>query len=188
MYRVLDILTPEEVAECRQIAAGATVRRRQDHQSAQQGQAERAAARAGGLSAERQARSRRDAARSEEFREFAFPGADRAAADDPLQAGHALWRACRRRLILTLAHGTIRSDLSCTIFLNEPEDYEGGALHIRLGDAEHSLQAQAGRGDRLSVRHAARGRAGDQRRAAGRDHLHPEPGPGPVPAATCCSS
>ena len=24
----------------------------------------------------------------------------------------------------------IRSDLSCTIFLNEPEDYDGGELHI----------------------------------------------------------
>ena len=29
---------------------------------------------------------------------------------------------------------SIRSDISCTIFLNDPEEYEGGALKIQLGD------------------------------------------------------
>jgi PKHD-type hydroxylase len=39
---------------------------------------------------------------------------------------------------------TIRSDLSCTIFLNEPESYEGGALHIRLGDADIRFKLKPG--------------------------------------------
>jgi len=45
---------------------------------------------------------------------------------------------------LTLAHGTVRSELSCTIFLNEPEDYEGGALHIRLADASIRFKLRPG--------------------------------------------
>lgn len=32
------------------------------------------------------------------------------------------------------AVGLLRSDVSCTIWLNPPESYEGGALRIRLGD------------------------------------------------------
>jgi PKHD-type hydroxylase len=36
---------------------------------------------------------------------------------------------------IALPGATIRSDLSCTIFLSDPASYEGGALHIRLGDA-----------------------------------------------------
>jgi PKHD-type hydroxylase len=39
---------------------------------------------------------------------------------------------------------TIRSDLSCTIFLNEPESYEGGSLHIRLGDGELRFKLKPG--------------------------------------------
>ena len=38
----------------------------------------------------------------------------------------------------------IRSDLSCTIFLNDPEDYDGGELHIRLGDADLSFKLKPG--------------------------------------------
>ena len=45
---------------------------------------------------------------------------------------------------LTLPHGTVRSDLSCTIFLNEPESYEGGSLHIRYADANIRFKLQPG--------------------------------------------
>ncbi len=38
----------------------------------------------------------------------------------------------------------IRSDLSCTIFLNDPKDYDGGALHIRLGDSDIRFKLQPG--------------------------------------------
>jgi PKHD-type hydroxylase len=39
---------------------------------------------------------------------------------------------------------TIRSDLSCTIFLNEPESYDSGALHISLGDGELRYKLKPG--------------------------------------------
>jgi PKHD-type hydroxylase len=45
---------------------------------------------------------------------------------------------------LPLPGGVIRSDLSCTIFLNEPESYEGGALHIRLGDGDLRFKLKPG--------------------------------------------
>jgi PKHD-type hydroxylase len=45
---------------------------------------------------------------------------------------------------LPLPGGTLRSDISCTIFLNEPESYEGGALHVRLGDADLRFKLQPG--------------------------------------------
>jgi PKHD-type hydroxylase len=39
---------------------------------------------------------------------------------------------------------SLRSDLSCTIFLSDPDSYEGGALIVRLGSAEVALRAPAG--------------------------------------------
>jgi PKHD-type hydroxylase len=45
---------------------------------------------------------------------------------------------------IQLQGGAIRSDLSCTVFLNDPESYEGGALHIRLGDASIRFKLQPG--------------------------------------------
>jgi PKHD-type hydroxylase len=38
----------------------------------------------------------------------------------------------------------MRSDLSCTIFLNSPQDYDGGELTIQLGQQELSYKLQAG--------------------------------------------
>jgi PKHD-type hydroxylase len=38
----------------------------------------------------------------------------------------------------------MRSDLSCTIFLNSPDDYDGGELTIQLGAQELSYKLQAG--------------------------------------------
>jgi PKHD-type hydroxylase len=38
----------------------------------------------------------------------------------------------------------IRSDISCTIFLNEPESYEGGSLHVRYGDADIRFKLNPG--------------------------------------------
>ena len=38
----------------------------------------------------------------------------------------------------------LRSDLSCTIFLNSPQDYDGGELVIQLGQQELSYKLQAG--------------------------------------------
>jgi PKHD-type hydroxylase len=38
----------------------------------------------------------------------------------------------------------VRSDISCTVFLNEAESYEGGALHIRYADANIRFKLQPG--------------------------------------------
>jgi len=37
--------------------------------------------------------------------------------------------------IIPLPDGPIRSDISCTIFLNGPDDYKGGALRVTHGEA-----------------------------------------------------
>ena len=46
--------------------------------------------------------------------------------------------------LMTVGQTTLRSDLSCTIFINEPSDYEGGALHIRLGTESVRIKGPAG--------------------------------------------
>ncbi|MDZ7588907.1 MAG: Fe2+-dependent dioxygenase [Parasphingorhabdus sp.] len=38
--------------------------------------------------------------------------------------------------MIPLPDGPLRSDLSCTIFLNPPDAYQGGALHIKLGEVD----------------------------------------------------
>ena len=38
----------------------------------------------------------------------------------------------------------IRTDLSATLFLAEPEDYDGGELHLRLGDAQLTFKLEPG--------------------------------------------
>ena len=43
-----------------------------------------------------------------------------------------------------LPQGTIRSDISSTVFLNEPGEYEGGELKVRLGDSEISFKLKPG--------------------------------------------
>ena len=45
---------------------------------------------------------------------------------------------------IQLPGATIRSDLSCTIFLSDPKDYDGGELQVRLGDAELAFKLKPG--------------------------------------------
>src|SRR5919106_698290 len=142
MYRVLDILSPQEIAECRQIAASATFvhgKISNPHNKAKQNEQlhEQAAY-------QRSAKIVLDALiRSEEFREFAFP----VQVAPPLLTRYKPgmhYGAHADAAYLQLPHGTVRSDLSCTVFLNEPEDYEGGALHIRLADASMRFKLKPG--------------------------------------------
>ncbi|NUS99810.1 MAG: Fe2+-dependent dioxygenase [Sphingomonas sp.] len=142
MYRVLDILTPQEIDECRQIAAKATFvhgKISNPHNTAKQNEQlhEQAAY-------QRSAKLIHDAmVRTPEFMEFAFP----AQIAPPLLTRYKPgmhYGAHADAAYLQLPHGTVRSDLSCTIFLNEPSDYEGGALHIRLADASIRFRLQPG--------------------------------------------
>ena len=142
MYRILPILTPQEVAECRKIAAAAPFldgRLSNPHNKAKQNeQLHDPAAYQRSSELLKQALSR-----SPEFLEFAFP----VAMAPPMMTRYKpgmKYGAHADAAFLPLPQGTIRSDLSCTIFLNEPGDYEGGELHIRLGDADLSFKLKPG--------------------------------------------
>jgi PKHD-type hydroxylase len=142
MYRILDILTAEEVAQCRQIAAAATFvdgKVSNPHNSAKQNEQlhEQTAY-------QRSAKIVVDAMRrSAEFLEFAFP----AQIAPPLLTRYRpgmRYGAHADAAYLPLPGGTLRSDISCTVYLNDPESYDGGALHIRLGDGDLRFKLKPG--------------------------------------------
>jgi PKHD-type hydroxylase len=142
MYRIVDILSEEEVAQCREIAAAATFvdgKVTNPHNKAKQNEQlhEQTAY-------QRSAKLIVDAmTRSPEFLEFVFP----AQIAPPLLTRYRpgmRYGAHADAAYLQLPGGTLRSDISCTIFLNEPESYEGGALHIRLGDADLRFKLRPG--------------------------------------------
>jgi PKHD-type hydroxylase len=142
MYRVLQILTPDEVAECRRIAAAAPFvdgRISNPHNKAKQNeQLHDQAAYQKSSELLRQA-----LLRSPEFLEFAFP----VALAPPMMTRYKpgmKYGAHADAAFIALPGATIRSDLSCTIFLNEPADYDGGELHVRLGDADLKFKLKPG--------------------------------------------
>lgn len=142
MYRVLQILTDAEIGECRKIAAAAPFvdgRLSNPHHTAKQNeQLQDPSAYQKSSELLRQAMLR-----SVEFMEFAFP----VALAPPMMTRYKpgmKYGAHADAAFLPLPAGTIRSDLSCTIFLNDPGDYEGGDLRISLGDAELSFKLKPG--------------------------------------------
>jgi PKHD-type hydroxylase len=142
MYRVLPILTEAEVAECRRIAASAKFvdgRISNPHNTAKQNEQLHDAA----PYQQSSELLRQALIRSEEFRNFAFAYALAPPMMTRYKPGMK-YGAHADAAFLPLPQGTIRSDLSCTIFLNEPEDYDGGELHIRLGDADLSFKLRPG--------------------------------------------
>ena len=46
--------------------------------------------------------------------------------------------------VLTVGNATLRTDLSCTVFVAPPESYEGGALRIQLGTQDIAIKGPAG--------------------------------------------
>ena len=142
MYRILELLTDAEVAECRRIAANAPfvdgritnphnktkINEQLHDQQAYQQSSQLLMAAFG---------------RSEEFREFAFPVM---IAPPLITRYHPGMRygAHADAAFLNLGNAQLRSDLSCTIFLNDPKDYDGGELHVRLGDADLKFKLQPG--------------------------------------------
>ena len=142
MYRVLQILTDAEVAECRKIAASAPFidgKITNPHNTAKQNEQLHDPA-AYQKSSEL---LKLALARSPEFAEFAFP----VALAPPMMTRYKpgmKYGAHADAAFIQLPGATIRSDLSCTIFLNEPKDYEGGELHLRLGDAQLTFKLKPG--------------------------------------------
>jgi PKHD-type hydroxylase len=142
MYRVLQILTDAEIAQCRQIAASAPFidgKISNPHNSAKHNeQLHDQAAYQKSSEILKQA-----LARSPEFMEFSFP----VALAPPMMTRYKpgmKYGAHADAAFIPLPRATIRSDLSCTIFLNEPKDYDGGELRLRLGDAELTFKLKPG--------------------------------------------
>ena len=142
MYRVLQILTEAEVAECRRIAASTPFvdgRITNPHNKAKQNEQLHEAS-----AYQKSSEILRAAlARSPEFMEFAFP----VSLAPPLITRYRpgmKYGAHADAAFIQLPGATIRSDLSCTIFLNDPKDYDGGELHVRLGDAQLTFKLDPG--------------------------------------------
>ncbi|HVU31313.1 MAG TPA: Fe2+-dependent dioxygenase [Sphingomicrobium sp.] len=142
MYRVLEILTQDEVAECRRIAASAPFvdgRISNPHNKAKQNeQLHEPAAYQKSSDLLRKAMLR-----SPEFMEFAFP----VSMAPPMMTRYKpgmKYGAHADAAYIQLPGATIRSDLSCTIFLNDPGDYDGGELSISLGDARIGFKLKPG--------------------------------------------
>src|SRR3954469_18051882 len=142
MYRVLHLLTDAEVEECRKIAAASPFvdgRITNPHNIAKQNEQLH----------EPQAYQKSSQmllqafARSEEFRDFAFPARIAPPFLTRYRPGMK-YGFHTDAAFIRMPQGELRSDLSCTIFLNDPESYEGGSLHIQLGDADIRIKLRAG--------------------------------------------
>jgi PKHD-type hydroxylase len=142
MYRILQLLTDAEIAECKRIAETAPFvdgRITNPHNKAKQNEQlhdEQAYQKSSQL-------LQQAYARSEEFHEFAFP----VRIAPPMMTRYKpgmKYGAHADSAFIHLPHGTIRSDVSSTVFLNDPAEYEGGELKVRLGDSELSFKLQPG--------------------------------------------
>jgi PKHD-type hydroxylase len=142
MYRILKILTDSEVAECRGIAESAPFvdgRFSNPHNTAKQNE------QLHDPSAYQRSAQLVHAAlvRNEELLNFCFP----VKIAPPLITRYkpAMKYGFHSDAgFMQVPTGGMRSDLSCTVFLNEPESYDGGALHVKLGDAELRFKLRPG--------------------------------------------
>lgn len=142
MYRILSILSASQVDECRRIAATAPFidgRITSPHNAAKQNQ------QLHDPQAYKQSSDllRQALVASEEFREFAMP----VAMAPPMMTRYQPamhYGAHADAAFIQLPGATIRSDLSCTIFLSDPASYEGGALRIQHGDGGVRFKLQPG--------------------------------------------
>jgi PKHD-type hydroxylase len=142
MYRILPILTDGEIAECRRIAAAAQFvdgRISNPHNTAKQNEQLHEA----GPYQQSSEILRQALVRNEDFRNFSFAFALAPPMLTRYKPGMK-YGAHADAGFLPLPAGTIRSDLSCTIFLTDPEDYDGGELHISLGDADLAFKLKPG--------------------------------------------
>lgn len=81
--------------------------------------------------------------RSEDFRVFAFPKAMTPPMLTKYSAG-MYYGTHTDAAFMPHPSRLMRSDLSCTVFLSDPESYDGGELVTRFGTAEVRLRAPAG--------------------------------------------
>lgn len=142
MFKEIELLTPGQVAELKSIAASAQFvdgRISNPHSKVKQNlhlHDEQAFQRSSQLLMQA-------LFEHEDFRNFAFP----VAITPPLMTRYT--RGMRYGVhpdaaFIRLPNAAIRSDLSCTIFLNDPASYEGGALRIQLGTRDLRFKGAAG--------------------------------------------
>ncbi len=81
--------------------------------------------------------------RSEEFCNFAFPRTIAPPLISVYRPGMH-YGMHSDTAFMAIDGGTLRADLSCTIFLSPPESYEGGALFIQLGTVGVQFKPPAG--------------------------------------------
>jgi len=142
MYRVLQILTDDEIAECRRVAAATPFvdgRITNPHNTAKNNEQlhDESAYKATSQLLHNAL------VRSPEFMEFAFPVAMAPPLITRYKPGMK-YGAHADAAFIQLPGATIRSDLSATIFLNEPSDYEGGELLVQHSDAELKFKLKPG--------------------------------------------
>lgn len=142
MFRVLQILNAAEIAECKRIAAAAPFvdgRITNPHNKSKVNEQLHDA------EAYKKSSQLLLAAlgRSQEFMEFAFPVA---IAPPLITRYHPGMRygAHADAAFIALPGVSLRSDVSCTIFLNDPKEYDGGELHVGLGDADLKFKLKPG--------------------------------------------
>ena len=142
MYKVLQLLSDEEVAECRRIASDAQFvhgRITNPHNKAKDNEQLHDDA-----TYQKSSKLLHAAMmRNEDFINFAFPVSMAPPMLTRYQPGMH-YGAHTDAAYINLPGGTLRSDLSCTIFLTDPETYEGGALLIALGDARLQFKLPPG--------------------------------------------
>ena len=143
MYRILQILTPAEVDECRRIAASSQFvdgRITNPHNVAKQNEQLH-----DHMVFQKSAQILQGAlVRSEEFRNFALPAFVAPPTITRYKPGMKYGLHTDAAFLNMSPTARMRSDLSCTIFLNDPASYEGGSLHVRLGDADLRFKLESG--------------------------------------------
>jgi len=142
MFRVLPLLNSAEIEECRQIAAAAPFiegKITNPHNLAKQNEQLHDAD-----AYQRSSQLLLQAFyRSEEFIEFAFPDKIAPPMITRYRPGMK-YGAHADAAFIQLPGASIRSDISCTVFLNDPGGYEGGELNIRLGDSNLKFKLNPG--------------------------------------------
>lgn len=142
MYRVLPILNDAEIAECRRVAAATPFvdgRITNPHNTAKNNEQlhDESAYKATSQMLHNAL------VRTPEFMEFAFPVAMAPPLITRYKPGMK-YGAHADAAFIQLPGATIRSDLSCTIFLNDPDSYEGGELLVEHSDAQLRFKLRPG--------------------------------------------
>lgn len=142
MFHLIRILTDEQIAELRAIAAAADFvdgRISNPHSTVKNNTQLH-----GGEAYDRSSEMLRSALlASDAFRTAALPKAIAPPILTRYNPGHA-YGAHADAALMYLPRGVLRADLSCTIFLSDPASYDGGALRIQLGDGGMQFKPEAG--------------------------------------------